>query len=98
MLTYPDYITAVQTIVGEYMPNETILTKEAADQLGERLLTEELVNPHEHKRGHHQTVLVSREKGQWIPVTVHFRTDDTGRIDYVRIHTNRFIKEYGQAI
>ena len=95
MLTYPDYITAIQSIVGEYMPNETILTAEASDQLGERLLEHDLLNPNEPKRGHHQTVLVYREKGQWVPVTVHFRTNDAGRIDYVRIHTNRFIKEYG---
>jgi hypothetical protein len=96
MFTYPEYITAIQSIVGEYMPNESILTPEAADQLGERLLNLDMVNPHVAKRGHHQTVLVSREHNTWVPVTVHFRTNGEGRIDYVRIHTNRFIKEYGQ--
>jgi hypothetical protein len=95
-LSYPEYITAVQTILGEYMPNEQVLTAEAADQLGERLLSLDLLNPDAANAGHHQTVLVSRQNNQWIPVTLHFRTDSEGRINYARIHTNRFIREYGQ--
>jgi hypothetical protein len=96
-LSYPEYITAIQSILGEYMPNEQVLTAEAADRLGERLLKKlDLLNPGEPKAGHHQTVMVSRQNNQWIPVTLHFRTDAEGRINYVRIHTNRFIREYGQ--
>ena len=96
-MTYNEYITNIQTIVGGFMPNETILTPEAADELGARLLAEqELINPLIPKKGHHQTVLVYRDKNNWIPVTTHWQTNEAGLINYVRIHTNRYIREYGE--
>lgn len=97
-MEYPDYITAIQTIAQEYMPGESYLTPDKAAELAERLLRLDLVNPNQHKKGHHQTVLVFRESGQWIPVTFHWSTDDAGRIRYVRIHTNKYINEYGQHV
>jgi hypothetical protein len=95
-MQYPDYITHIQSILTEYMPNETPLTAENADLLGARLLNSDLVNPSPVKKGHHQTVAVYRDAGTWTPVTLHWQTDAEGRIRYVRIHTPRFIKEYGQ--
>jgi len=100
-MEYPDYITAIQTIVGEYMPNEQELTAEKADELGARLLSLDLINPQEKKTGYHQTVCVYRDRtgfggGSWVPVTVFFKTNEEGRIVYSRFHTSKFIKEYGQ--
>jgi ABC-type Fe3+-hydroxamate transport system substrate-binding protein len=96
-MTYNEYITSIQTIVGEYMPNETILTVEQADKLAARLLEQqELINPQIPKKGHHQTVLVYRDQNNWIPVTTHWQTNAEGLINYVRIHTNRYIREYGE--
>ncbi len=99
-MEYPDYITAIQTIVGEYMPNESALTAEKADELGARLLSLDLINPNQDKKGYHQTVVVYRDQalfgGSWVPVTVVFKTNEEGKIIYTRFHTSKFIKEYGQ--
>lgn len=95
-MEYPDYITAIQTIAYEYIPNEEPLTKEGADQLGARLLSLDLINPNPRKAGYHQTVMCYREKGAWIPVTIHFQTREDGTIRYARIHAPNFIKEYGE--
>ncbi|HEU4964556.1 MAG TPA: hypothetical protein VFV52_11990 [Bacilli bacterium] len=95
-MDYPEYITAIQTIAQEYMPNETFLTSDKANELADRLLQLDLLNPNEGKKGHHQTVLVYRENRQWIPVTIHWSTNEQGRIHYVRIHTNKYINEYGE--
>jgi hypothetical protein len=93
---YSEYVKHVQTIVSEYMPNEQVLTKEKADELAERLLKMETVNPGEPKKGYHQTVVVYREQGTWVPVTVHWKTDENGRVQYVRMHSSMFVREYGQ--
>lgn len=95
-MNYPDYITEIQTVASEYMPNEQVLTPENTDALGERLLALDLINPNEPKNGYHQTVLVYRDRNVWVPVTIFFKTGEDGRIRYVRVHTTKYIREYGQ--
>ncbi|MGZ4032444.1 MAG: hypothetical protein ACXVP2_09840 [Tumebacillaceae bacterium] len=93
-MTYPEYITEIQTIAGEYMPNEQALTPEKTDELGTRLLSLDLLNP-QLENSYHQTVLVYRDRNVWVPITVFFKTNAEGRIQYVRVHTSKFVKEYG---
>jgi len=95
-MEYPQYVTHIQSILSSFMPGESELTREKADELGSHLLALDVVNPNERKRGHHQTVAVYREQGTWSPVTIHWQTDDAGRIRYVRIHAPKFVKEYGE--
>ncbi|MFD2171806.1 hypothetical protein [Tumebacillus lipolyticus] len=95
-MTYPEYITSIQSILIEFMPDETPLTAEKADQLGERLLSSDQINPNAVKKGFHQTVAVFRDRGTWTPITLHWQTSEEGRIQYARVHTPAFIKEFGQ--
>ncbi|KEO82872.1 hypothetical protein [Tumebacillus flagellatus] len=96
-MDYQDYLTAIQTIAYEYIPNEQPLTREAADQLGARLLgLTEPLNPLPKHTTRHQTVICYREKGNWVPVTIHFQTTPEGTVRYARIHAPSFIKEYGE--
>ena len=95
-MEYPEYLTAIQTIAYEYIPNEQPLTREASDELGARLLSLELVNPNQRKVGYHQTVMCYRDKGTWTPVTIHFQTSEDGTIRYARVHAPSFVKEYGE--
>lgn len=95
-MNYPEYLTAIQSILIEYMPNETVLTAEYADLMGARLLETDIQNPNNSKKGYHQTVAVFKDRGVWTPVTLHWQTNEEGRIQYARVHTPSFIKEYGQ--
>ncbi|ASS76401.1 hypothetical protein CIG75_16530 [Tumebacillus algifaecis] len=95
-MIYPEYLSAIQSILIEYMPNETVLTKENADEMGARLLASDIINPNLSKKGYHQTVAVFKDRGVWTPVTLHWQTEEEGRILYVRVHTPSFIKEYGK--
>ncbi|MBL0386751.1 hypothetical protein JJB07_08810 [Tumebacillus sp. ITR2] len=97
-MNYQDYVTAIQTIAYEYIPNEQPLTREAADQLGARLLGLDIVNPIPTHTTRHQTVICYREKGNWVPVTIHFQTNDQGTIRYARMHAPSFVKEYGEEL
>jgi hypothetical protein len=94
-MTYPDYITEIQTIASEYMPNEQVLSPENTDELAARLLSLDLTNPTP-GTAYHQTVLVYRDRNVWVPITVFFKTNAEGRIQYVRVHTSKFVREYGQ--
>jgi len=95
-MEYPEYITHIQSIVSEYMPNESELTRPLADELGARLLALDVINPNAGKTGYHQTVVVYREHRTWVPITVFFQTASTGQIQYVRIHAPKFVAEYGE--
>lgn len=91
-----EFVERIQELMEEFIKNDQPLKKEEAKEIAKRLFMFEPLEKDDPVRKHHQTVRIQRDEREWVPVTIYFETDETGKIDLIRIHSRRFIEEFRQ--
>jgi hypothetical protein len=91
--TTMELMEAVQELALQMIPDDVELTKEMLWKLADAILAKSYQVASNGQRQYLQTVRIIREQRVWVPITIHVQTDETGLVDFVRIHSPKSIVE-----